>query len=858
MQKLFLFILFLVLGCDGPFFEIPAEADTTAPLIVITSPASGSTLSDTVQISLYASDNDAVKNIELYINDSLVKDSLQDPYYYLWDTKNYKEDIDHFIQAKAIDYAGNTNQTLPTRITVNNKDNINPNGSLLYPFSGQILNNVVNILVNATDNDSIRSVSFYINNDTVSTCFLKPFLHSWDTNNEVDDYFYVISAKIEDMSGNYRILGPISVYIDNEENIQSDITPPTGSIINPPSSGTVSGFVNIQVEAYDNHKINNVRMIIDGSFSIIDNEYPFEYNWDTTNETEDSDHFISATVTDSSGNTTNIMPVSVFVNNETDIFNDINPPYGVITSPAASQILSGSVLVNLSASDNVGISRVDIFQNDILSESLTELPYQLMWDTSLEIDDTNHRWYAKIYDTSNLTYQTVGINVTVDNNDNINPYGYIAQPYAGQIVSDSVDILFLASDNIGILTKEVFIDGILKNTITDSTNLYVWNTDTYSEDQEHYLSIKITDLSGNIFVSVPIAVLVNNIPDAEDDSTPPVISILSPVSYSEVSDSTLISIFAVDNIGINNIRLQIDTEAPIILNEYPYQYNWNTFEYDNNSQHIISAIATDMNGNETSAQSIVVTINNLFSGFIENIISTPDINSINLTWSSLNNATSYKIYKGQEFIFETTELSYLDNDVNPGIVYCYKIAPINQFQIEGILSETVCEKALISSPSDINGISDSNSISLTWDSVPYANQYKLYRNGNSIYIGTNPGFEDTSLSFNTSYFYNVSSIDETGDEGPQSDDFNFTTHFEINPPIISLSMDTTSFNLNWTMVSNAIAYRIYKNESFLVEVQQTNHEITINDSLEHCFYIKSINQYDNLSNESNIECGIVN
>ena len=50
---------------------------------------------------------------------------------------------------------------------IDNNDNIKPSGSLLYPFSGQILSGIVSIIADASDNDSLASVIFYINGDSV-------------------------------------------------------------------------------------------------------------------------------------------------------------------------------------------------------------------------------------------------------------------------------------------------------------------------------------------------------------------------------------------------------------------------------------------------------------------------------------------------------------------------------------------------------------------------------------------------------------------------------------------------------------------------------------------------------------------
>ncbi len=81
-SKYWLILLILFLSCEGPLFEIPPEPDTTAPLVVITNPADQAILSDSVLVTIYASDNDEVKLVQLFINDSLVLDSAEAPYEY--------------------------------------------------------------------------------------------------------------------------------------------------------------------------------------------------------------------------------------------------------------------------------------------------------------------------------------------------------------------------------------------------------------------------------------------------------------------------------------------------------------------------------------------------------------------------------------------------------------------------------------------------------------------------------------------------------------------------------------------------------------------------------------------------------
>ena len=854
LKYLFL-ALIVVMACEGPIFEIPASEDTTAPLVTITNPADQAVLSDTILVTIYAFDNAGLNNVQLFIDDSLVFDSTEAPFEYLWKTTEYAEDEYHHLKAKASDDNGNDNQTSPISVMVDNIDNILPTGTLLYPFSGQTLNGTVNIIAEAADNDSIRSLVFYINGDSVGVANSEPFMYEWDTTLEYDDHFYVVTVRINDISGNYFILGPISVFVDNEENIQEDNVPPTGTIIYPPAASTVSGTVDIQIEAFDNHEIDYVNIIINGSFSIIDETSPYGYSWNTTTEMEDADHFISATVSDSSGNTTNLMPVTVFVDNEENIIDDTTPPNIVLTDPAANQTVSGSVIVGAVANDDQGIAHVEFFQNSGSVGTDDIEPYEYTWDTSQETDDSEHIWYAKAVDNSGLTAQTQSIAVYVDNNDNVSPNGFIAQPYAGQSVSDTVEILVSASDNVGIASVEIFIDGSSIATLSNEPYSYLWDTMNYAEDNEHFISVRITDLAGNFINLQPIAVTVNNDPTSYNDTTPPVIAILTPVSGMEVSDSTQIHIFAEDNIGIGSVSIFIDDEPAIAISDSPYIHLWNTYEYANDSQHIIGATATDLYDNQTSAQSIVVYVNNLYLGIIENLTITQGVNELYLNWEAPFDANAFRIYRDDEFLVETDIVSYTDTMVSPATIHCYEVSAVNSVQIEGSLSSSVCEKSLLPPPDNLAGTVNQNSITLDWAVVTGAEQYKLYRNGVDIYIGANPTHADTGLTYGSTYNYTIASMDITGDEGPQSDPISVTTHDQVTAPTLSLVTDSTSFNLNWTTVGPANSYRLYKDTSFLIELQNTLYTDTVDSGTTSCYTVSAVDAYDTEGPYSNEECG---
>lgn len=67
---------------------------------------------------------------------------------------------------------------------------------------------------------------------------------------------------------------------------------------------------------------------------------------------------------------------------------DTEKPTISITSPADNTTVSGVVDVTASASDNVGVTKVEFYIDGTLKSTLTDAPYQYVWDTtSLEVRD---------------------------------------------------------------------------------------------------------------------------------------------------------------------------------------------------------------------------------------------------------------------------------------------------------------------------------------------------------------------------------------------------------------------------------------------------------------------------------------
>ena len=262
-----------------------------------------------------------------------------------WNTQNSEwiENENYFITFKAVDLVGNSYIAAPVIVKLDNQDDEAPIGYIKNPITGQTVNGLVSIEIEATDNKAIQYVSIFINNEIKITHLSEPFNYNWNTELEQDDLVYSIYAVIVDVDNNRTTIPPISVTVNNQ--LPIDVTPPTGALTSPPAGSTVFGNASIQVTAADDQLVDYIEFYIDGD---LDGTYDCSgpscsasYDWNTTTESE-GEHVVQVILVDGWNNSTVLTPISVIVDN---IDQDDIHPTAVITEPASGQTISGNVLV---------------------------------------------------------------------------------------------------------------------------------------------------------------------------------------------------------------------------------------------------------------------------------------------------------------------------------------------------------------------------------------------------------------------------------------------------------------------------------------------------------------------------------
>ena len=611
--------LFIFLSCateDPTLIQLP---DTTAPSGYIVSPLNGSSVSGNTSLQVIAIDNEEVDTVYFmiksqrdnsYRNVDSTTNVSNDIWSGKWNTQNseWVENENYFITFKAVDLVGNEYIAAPVVVKLDNQDDESPVGYIKNPITGQTVAGQVSIEIEASDNKSIQYVSIFINNEIKITHLSEPYIYNWNTELETDDLVYAIYAVIVDVDNNRTTIPPISVTVNNQ--LPTDVTPPTGALTSPPAGSTVFGNTSIQVTAADDQLVDFIEFYIDGNLNgTFDCNGPSctaSYNWETLNENE-GEHIIQVILVDGWNNSTVLTPISVVVDN---IDQDDIHPTAVITSPASGEIVNGSVLIETLVTDNLEIDRVEFLINNtpVFTDSIGS-NYSFLWETDTFPDDEYYVLALIAHDLVGNEGPSTALTVYLDNNDNVLPHGSIMYPYAGQIVSGVETISINAEDNNSIDTVDFYINDILVFSDNSQPYEYDWDTSLEVEDLNYIVGSIISDDSGNQFEVPSISVLVNNIPN---DSNPPTITISNPLSGQTVSDTVNFLVAAYDDIGIAYVEFFIDGFSLGTDDEAPFSYLWDTASNIgvHGNQHALSAIVIDTAGNTTFSQPILVIVDN--------------------------------------------------------------------------------------------------------------------------------------------------------------------------------------------------------------------------------------------------------
>ncbi len=193
----------------------------------------------------------------------------------------------------------------------------------------------------------------------------------------------------------------------------SDSQAPTVSITAPSNGATVSGTVTISASASDNASVDRVEFLIDGQLVYTDTSSPYSYAWAADNAAN-GDHVILARAYDSAGNSGTSQTIEVTVTGGVE---DVTPPTVALTFPSSGDVISGTVTLSATASDDYGVTRVTFYVDGSSVgngfPSLQAGPWSFSWN-STAVSDGSHSLEVKAWDAKGNVGSSGVVYVTVD------------------------------------------------------------------------------------------------------------------------------------------------------------------------------------------------------------------------------------------------------------------------------------------------------------------------------------------------------------------------------------------------------------------------------------------------------------
>jgi len=228
--------------------------------------------------------------------------------------------------------------------------------------------------------------------------------------------FYSVSTP--DSSGWYSLLGSAIndagqiAGIGNNANgqrafLMTPIPLPRVSITSPTSGAFIAGTVPVYASATDATGVAGVQFQVDGGnlgAEVV--AAPYVTLWNTTSYGSGT-HLLSAVARDAAGVTGTAAPVLVTVDNF--------PPSVSITAPASGAMVSGTITVSASATDNIGVVGVQFkLDGRYLGPELSTGAYAIRWNTA-SVSNGLHTLTAVARDAAGNTSTSSAVTVHVTN-----------------------------------------------------------------------------------------------------------------------------------------------------------------------------------------------------------------------------------------------------------------------------------------------------------------------------------------------------------------------------------------------------------------------------------------------------------
>ncbi len=186
---------------------------------------------------------------------------------------------------------------------------------------------------------------------------------------------------------------------------------------------------------------------------------------------------------------------------------DTTAPTASISSPGAGSTVSDVVTINIFATDDVGVTKVECYMNGVMMGTNSTAPASFSWDTS-GYANGSYTLQARAYDAADNMGSSAFTTVTVQNltPDVIAPTVQITSPTNGTaLIGKSMKVYVTASDNVGVTLVRLLVDGKVYASSASASPVFTWQTSKLTRGS-HFLQAIAFDAAGNSTRSTAVTV----------------------------------------------------------------------------------------------------------------------------------------------------------------------------------------------------------------------------------------------------------------------------------------------------------------------------------------------------------------
>jgi Fibronectin type III domain. len=260
----------------------------------------------------------------------------------------------------------------------------------------------------------------------------------------------------------------------------------------PTAGATLSATTTVTASASDNVGVSKVEFYLDGALTATDTATPYNWNWVTTSSANGA-HTLSSKAYDAAGNNATSTLVSVTVSN------DVTPPVTSITAPTGGAAVSGITPVTASASDDVGVARVEFYLDGALQATSTSSPYTWSWDSTLTANGV-HSLTSRAFDAAGNSGTSAAVSVTVSNAGDTTPPS-VPAGLAASGTKRKITLTWIAStDNVAVTGYQIWRATSAAGTFTQlaTTTSTTYANSSLASGSTFYYYVRAYDAAGNV------------------------------------------------------------------------------------------------------------------------------------------------------------------------------------------------------------------------------------------------------------------------------------------------------------------------------------------------------------------------